>query len=806
MRRLSPLLLGLIVATTVLHTAVTHAGEPYRKPPADIVKMLTAPPLPSVSVDPTRRHMLLIEHRPMPMLSDLAQPMLRLAGRRINPNTNGPHRTSGITGIRVRPLDGGPEVAVPLPAGRGIGTPRWSPNGERFAFTVTDDGGVTLAVYDVATGVLTRIDGHLNATGRTVSWMPDSVRLLVRFVPAGRGATPERPAVPDGPIVQEAANRTSPVRTYQDLLTDPHDEALFDHYFTEQLALVQIIPGGGWKRRDVGAPAIYAAVDPSPTARYLLTSRVVRPYSYQVTMGSFPKLVEVRDLRTDEVTLIADQPLADRTPIGGVPTGPRRIRWQNVVDSQRLLWAEALDEGNPKNEVPHRDRIMNLDAPFDGEPRELHRTEHRVQGMTWIEHSSLCLVGEYDRDRRWTRTWLLSPGAPDPARLVWDRSIRDRYGDPGRPMMTTNRDGRRVAMLRGGWIWLTGSGASPEGDRPFLDRLSLETLETERLWQCSDGAYEQVVDVLERPGGRVLTRHEAPDAPPNYFAIDLDTGERSRLTDFADPQPELRSVRKEIVRYPRDDGVDLSATLYLPPGYDRERDGPLPLIVWAYPREFNDPYTAGQVRGSPHRFTRISGTSHLFLLLAGYAIMDRATMPVIGSDPETVNDTFIDQIVASARAAIDEAERRGVADPTRVGVGGHSYGAFMTANLLAHSDLFRAGIARSGAYNRTLTPFGFQAERRTFWEAPETYFELSPFMHAHEIDEPLLLIHGRRDNNSGTFPIQSERLFHAVKGNGGTVRLVMLPHESHGYRAEESIMHVLAEMIDWFERHVKSGT
>ncbi|MHC5114620.1 MAG: alpha/beta hydrolase family protein [Planctomycetota bacterium] len=369
-----------------------------------------------------------------------------------------------------------------------------------------------------------------------------------------------------------------------------------------------------------------------------------------------------------------------------------------------------------------------------------------------------------------------------------------------------NRDGRAVAMLRNGSIWLAGSGASPEGDRPFLDRMNLATLETQRLWQCSDGAYEQVVDVLERDGDRVLTRHETPSSPPNYYAVYVATGERERLTDFDDPQPKLRSVHKELVRYTRDDGVELSAKLYLPPGYDQERDGPLPLIVWAYPREFNDPYTASQVSGSPYKFTRISGSSHLFLLMEGYAIMDAATMPVVGSDPDTVNDTFIDQIVASAKAAIDEATRRGVADPTRVGVGGHSYGAFMTANLLAHCDLFRAGIARSGAYNRTLTPFGFQAERRTFWEAPEAYFALSPFMHADDINEPILLIHGERDNNSGTFPIQSNRLYHAVKGQGGTVRYVVLPYESHGYKAEESIMHVLAEMIDWMERHVKSGT
>lgn len=129
----------------------------------------------------------------------------------------------------------------------------------------------------------------------------------------------------------------------------------------------------------------------------------------------------------------------------------------------------------------------------------------------------------------------------------------------------------------------------------------------------------------------------------------------------------------------------------------------------------------------------------------------------------------------------------------------------MTANLLAHSDLFRAGIARSGAYNRTLTPFGFQSERRTFWEAPEMYAKVSPFWYADKIKEPILLIHGEADNNQGTFPIQSERMFAAIRGNGGTARLVMLPLEAHGYAAKESTEHTLFEMVQWFDKWVKNA-
>jgi len=446
---------------------------------------------------------------------------------------------------------------------------------------------------------------------------------------------------------------------------------------------------------------------------------------------------------------------------------------------------------------------MMLAAPFNGEPKEVARFEDRFRGLTWFEGSSHVIASEYDRDERWSRQWVIDIASPGEAVLFHEQNSQDRYADIGRPVTTTNAAGKGVidTEAEGDMIFLTGRGASPQGDRPFLDMMNLAAGQKNRIWQNSGESYETFVERIGN--GRFITRYETPTEPPNYFLNNAQTGDRTQLTHFEHPAPQLRDVTKRLVRYKRDDGVDLSATLYLPPDYQEGQR--LPLIVWAYPREFNDARTAGQVSGSPYRFTSIGGSSHLFLLLEGYAIMDSATMPVVGSDPETVNDSFIDQIVASAKADIDYAADVGVADPNRVGVGGHSYGAFMTANLLAHCDLFSAGIARSGAYNRTLTPFGFQSERRTFWEAPDVYFNLSPFMHADQIDEPILLIHGMRDNNSGTFPIQSERLYHAVKGHGGTVRYVQLPMESHGYRAEESVMHTLAEMIDWMNRHVKSG-
>ena len=803
--------------------AVPAVAEAYRRPSDDIVKILKAEPLPSVSLNPTRTHMLLLRRQAMPTIADLAQPMLRLAGDRINPNTNGPHGSANVIGLTVKDVKTGDERAVELPADVRLQGARWSADGRRFAFAVTYDDGSELWVGEAATAEARKITGrNLNTlVSGGFDWMPDGQSLLVYQVPADRGEPPVESNVPTGPIIQQSAGRTSPVRTYQDLLENPHDEALFDYYFTSQPILLSLQDG---PEKPIGPPAVYSGVSASPTGRYLMVSRIQRPYSYMVTMGSFPEVVEVLDLETMKSVEIARLPLRDQTPIGGVDNGPRGQQWQATPGTDRILWSEALDGGNPRNkDVPHRDRIMALAAPFAGEPAELWRTQHRFSGINWLEGGSQALVSEFDRDRRWARTWLMDLGGPVSApggadgekgpALVWDRSIQDRYGDPGRPVTTLNEAGRSVIDVETAgdqqFIYLEGPGASPEGDRPFLDRMNLATLESERLWQNEGESYESFVAFVGDTGpGRLtlLTRRETPVEPPNYFVTNLTAAAqlRKQITDFEHPAPQLRDVRKELVTYQRDDGVTLSATLYLPPGYQQGQR--LPLLVWAYPREFNDAAMASQVSGSPYRFTSIGGTSHLFLLLEGYAIMDGATMPVVGDDPLTVNDTFIQQVVDSAKAAIDFAAERGVADPDRVGVGGHSYGAFMTANLLAHSDLFDAGVARSGAYNRTLTPFGFQSEERSFWEAPEVYFKLSPFMYADKINEPLLLIHGEMDNNSGTFPVQSERLYHAVTGHGGTARLVLLPYESHGYRAEESVMHVLAEMIGWFDQHVKGAT
>ncbi|HZI19679.1 MAG TPA: prolyl oligopeptidase family serine peptidase [Pyrinomonadaceae bacterium] len=802
-----PLSAALALALLLSAAPAAPAQSTYQKPPRAVLEVLDAPAPPTAYVGPRRDYMLLMTGLRYPPISELAEPMLRLAGQRINPLTSGRHRAPAFVRLSLRRLSDGAETVIQPPPGARLSAPEWSPDGRAFALTNTTPAGIELWVGETSSPRLRRLKGVAVGAvyGDAFRWMPDGRTLLVQTVPR-RGPAPAEPGVPAGPNVQESSGKIAGAATYQDLLQTPHDEALFEYYATSQLALVDANSG---KATPFGAPAVFETASPSPDGNYLLVVRLVRPYSYLHPASFFPKEVEVwtRDGKTAHK--LASLPLADQIPIQGVRTGPRAYEWR-PTDPATLVWAEALDQGDPRRKVAHRDRLMALRAPFTAAPAEWHRTEHRLTNVSFSERAPSVFVTDYDRDRRWTRTVLLNFDAPAAApREVWSRSINDRYGNPGVPVTRPLPSGHLAVMQHGDSIYLAGAGASPEGDRPFLDRLSLQTLKAERLFHSAPDAYETVAALLDDGAGRIVTRRETPLSPPNYYKRTLssapagqDASALTALTSFPDATPQLRAIRKQLVRYKRADGVECSFTLYLPPGY---KEGTrLPTVLWAYPLEYNDPSTAGQVTGSTQRYTTLGGSSHLFLLLAGYAVLDDATMPVVG-DPEKMNDTYVEQIVSSAQAAIEKAVEMGVADRERVGVGGHSYGAFMTANLLAHSDFFRAGIARSGAYNRTLTPFGFQSERRTLWEAPETYIRLSPFMVANKINEPILLIHGEADNNSGTFPIQSERLYQAIRGTGGTVRLVTLPLESHGYAARESTEHVLYEMISWFDRHVKNA-
>jgi dipeptidyl aminopeptidase/acylaminoacyl peptidase len=785
-----------MAASCLAVVATAHAQEGYRLPPQDVADIVLRDPSPQVSLSPAGDTLLYLGLEAAPPISELGKPMERLAGLRLDAATNDNFNPRNIVSLALQDIESGEVREVALPANADIADQEWSPDGRYVAFSNTVEDGMSLWVLDTRTAKARKvIDEGLNLIFQQPRWLPDG-RLLVLTIPDDRGPRPAMPLTPTGPSIQDAAGgEEAQTRTYQDLLKDPYDEELFTWLATSQPIILR---PNGRGREEIGDPRIYTSVSPSPDGEYLLMEWIEKPFSYQVPYSRFPRVTAVFDMAGERVATIAEQPLADNLPVQGVVTGRREIAWHPTEDSL-LVWAEAQDEGDPRVETDIRETLYTLGAPFEGSPTKLTDLEDRYYGFTGLEGRDEILAYEYDRDTREVRRLLIDVDGDQPSRVVEFRNAQDAYADPGSFLTVPTAAGYNVVDLTGNAAFLSGDGATPEGSRPFLRRLDLETLETTELWRNAGENYETVVGLTDPDGSSFVTYYEDPTTPGNFRLHD--DGDVRFLTDFQDPHPELTGIKRELVTYDRGDGVNLTATLYLPPDY--EEGSKVPVVVWAYPYEYNDAATAGQVRESKYRFTRIGGYSHLFFLTQGYAVMDRAAMPVIGPDPETVNDTFIQQIVMAAQAAVDETVRRGFGDGERVGVGGHSYGAFMTAHLLAQSDIFRAGIARSGAYNRTLTPFGFQAERRTFWQTPETYYRLSPFMAADKINEPLLLIHGMKDNNSGTFPQQSERMFAAVRGTGGTARLVMLPHESHGYRGRESVLHTLAEMIDWFDKYVK---
>ena len=804
MRKLLVLVgVGCLSSTVMAQQPPASSG--YLLPPKAIVDVLDAPPPPTVELSASGAAMVVLERASMPSMAELAQPMLRIGGVRINPKTNGLHRAVRYRSLLIKSPADGTERKVALPPNPAIGWIGFSPDSSRFAFTHTRETGIELWVGDTATGAAKAITPAQlnNALGSTQSpsackWVAQGASLLCAFTGASRGAAPAEPVVPSGPNIQENRGVPAPVRTYQDLLTSAHDEALFEYYATSQLAVVDAVSGA---RVPLGRPGIFQTFAPSPDGNFVLIARVKRPFSWLVPYDDFPTAVEVWDRKGAVVKTIADLPVADTVPNGGVLPGPRSWRWQPNVPAT-LAWIEALDGGDPKATVPHRDKLMTLAAPFTASPSELAKTEWRAAPPAWTD-AGVMLITENDRATRMTKTWLIeAPGAQP--RTLWSRSQEDSYANAGQPMKRAMGSGVEAVRQVGDAVYLTGVGSTPDGDRPFLDKLNLKTLQKERLFQSADQSYETVVGLITTDAARVVTRRESRSDAPNVYTRDLKANERVALTSYADPAPPLKGAKAEMVTYTRRDGVQLRATIYTPPGWTPAQ-GKLPALLWAYPREFTDARTASQVTGSPFRFTTPGwSTLHLLFLLQGYAVIDDATMPIVGSG-ETANDTYIEQLVSSAQAAVDKAAAMGIVDAERVVVGGHSYGAFMTANLLAHSDIFRAGIARSGAYNRTLTPFGFQNEQRTFWEVPEVYMRMSPFANAHKVNEPILLMHGEADDNSGTFPVQSERFYVALKGHGATVRYVTLPHEAHGYQARESVLHTVAEMLNWADQWAKNA-
>ena len=811
--RLLPPLFLLLANPFIADAAGVKQADPndgaYKMPPPELQAIVDAPRGPNFKLGPQRKTALLIAMPGLPGISEVAQPELKLAGLRINPRTRAASQFE--FGVNLTLLDvasGKSRVVEGLPQHPHIADTSWSPDEQWVAFSHWTDSGVELWLLDVKKAHASRLMADkLNAvTSAGFEWNAGSERLFVRLLPLHQPALPSAPFVPTGPNTLETkGGKITQNRTYPDMLKSSADAAVLDWELQTQLGFVTT---KGELHR-VGPVMTLTKALPSPDGKLILTTQIRRPYSTLLPIDRFAQLIELWDKQGKKVKTVAERPMRERLPTGSdaVQTGPRDFGWRNDKPAT-LYWLEAQAGGDPEMHVKVHDLLMQQAAPFDSPAQRLMELGWRFSSVQWA-NDGLALVTESWWKTRDIRTWRLRPGVNDAKpELLFSRKTEDQYANQGNPVVEMNQFGLPALKLSPDdkAIYLAGVGASSEGERPFLDKFDLSSKQAVRLFHSQAPYYEQVVGILNDKGTSIITSRESSDERPNYYVRELGSTEAPRaLTNFPNPLPQLKGIKKQQIRYTRADGVELSASLYLPAGYDPKRDGPRPMLMWAYPREYKTADAAGQVTGSAYKYNRISYSSPMVMLARGYTVLDGPSMPIIGEGKREPNDTYLDQLKMDAEAAVDEVVRLGVADRNRIAIGGHSYGAFMTANLLAHTRLFRAGIARSGAYNRTLTPFGFQSEERNFWQAEKVYQDMSPFNFANQIKDPLLLIHGEQDNNTGTFPLQSERMYQALQGLGAVSRLVMLPNESHSYRARESILHMLWEQDRWLETYVKNA-
>ena len=790
----------------ILARIIAQENLNYQQPPNEILNLVDVKLPPRVLMDENKKYMVCIYRDAFKTIKELSEKEMRLAGLRINPKTNIGSRTNYYKDIKIANLRRKKTVLRKV---RGLPTePRlanfiWSPDQTSIAFTNTTFHGVELWVLNVSGGVVKKLtDANVNANlGDAVNWYQDGKSLLVKLVPGNREEiTDSENVIPIGPRISTNDGKKAQNRTYQDLLKNRIDE----HNF-EQLVLSEIYKVNLYGKKTLWQESdMYRNISFSPNGEFVMVTKIQKPFSYLVPYSRFPSKTIIYTKSGDTVRTLVEVPLIEDLPKGfmAVRKGKRNFSWRNDKPSS-VYYSIALDEGNPENKVSFRDEIFQLDAPFQGAPLSLIRTENRYYNILWC-NDSVAVANDYWWNNRNTKSYLFSPLNPsDEPQIISDRNNQDRYSDPGNYVENRNQYGRYVLALKNGKIFFLGDGFTEQGQFPFLDQLNINTLEKKRLYESE---YTDRMETLQRYDigkDELLVRIQSPTDYPNYYFRYLDKNKLDQITQFDNPFKGLQNVYKDVIKYKREDGLDLSATLYLPADYNQNIKEKLPMIMWAYPREFKDRSSASQTTQNPNKFTYPYWGSPIYWLTKGYAILDNVSFPILGIEDNEPNDDFRNQLVANAKAAIDAVDSMGFINKERVAIGGHSYGAFMVANLLSHSNLFAAGIARSGAYNRTLTPFGFQSEERNYWEAPEIYYQMSPFMHADKIKTPILLIHGEADNNSGTYPLQSERYFNALKGLGVTTRLVILPKESHGYRAKESILHLLWEQDQWLEKYIK---
>jgi dipeptidyl aminopeptidase/acylaminoacyl peptidase len=797
----------LIIAACIPFLTQTMAQEnlSYQKPSQEILELVDVPLAPSVRMDHDRSTMVLLFRDSYKSIEVLSQKELRLGGLRIDPATNIGSRITYYNNIKIKNLQTKDAELVPvkgLPVNPRLANLTWSPDEKKMAFTHTTSEGVEVWVLDIGSAIASKLtDARANANmGDVINWFEDSQSMLVKMVPSGRADLIDlEQAVPIGPTISTADGKKAQNRTYQDLLKNPNDEHNFELLATSEIHRVYL----DGRQKLWLESAMYEGLNFSPDGSYVRVNTIEKPFSYLVPYYRFPSTTTIYTAEGEKVQTVLEVPLIEDLPKGFMATrkGRRSMGWRSDKPAT-LYFVEALDEGDPQKKVEYRDEVFQLEAPFNGTPVSLLKTINRFSYIQW-GNDEVAVAHDRWWNTRNTKSYVFNPAdASQEPRKIFDRNYQDQYSNPGRFVTERNEMGSSVLTLKGKKAYLIGSGYSDEGQFPFLDQLDLATQKKARIYQSAYTDKLENLSDFDLKENRLLVRIESPKEYPNYYFRDLKKNKLEQITSFENPFKSIQDVHKEVITYLREDGLELSGTLYLPVGYDTAEKEKMPMILWAYPREYKDKSSAAQRTSNPNRFTSPSYGSAIYWVAKGYVVLDGAAFPIVGEGEDQPNDSFRSQLVANGLAAIDAVDALGYIDRDRVAVGGHSYGAFMVANLLSHSDLFAAGIARSGAYNRTLTPFGFQSEERSYWEAPEVYYAMSPFMHADKMKTPLLLIHGEADNNSGTYPLQSTRYFNALKGLGATVRLVMLPKESHGYRAKESILHMLWEQDQWLEKYL----
>jgi dipeptidyl aminopeptidase/acylaminoacyl peptidase len=796
----------LLLLLCVGYFASAQENLSYQKPPKEILELADYERAPSVNMDSKKEYMLLSYRSTYKTLDDLNQEEMRLGGLRINPVTNISSTVTYITNLKVRKVSEKNEVQVKgLPDNPRISNLGMSPDEKKLSFSNTTNTGVELWVLDIATAQATKLtEATVNANmGNPFSWFADNQTILVRMLVKNRPALiDQKKDLPTGPIVSTGDGSVSQNRTYQDLLKNPLDEQNFETLVTSELYKVTLDGKAElFKKADM-----YAGESISPDGNYVMITTIQKPFSYIVPLSRFPQKSVVYDKFGKVVKVVNEVPLTEVMPKGftSVRKGKRSMGWRNDKPST-LFFVEALDEGDQANKVDFRDEVFLWETPFTANPTSLAKTQQRFGGITW-GNDNIAILSDYWYDTRNAKTYIINPSNPSQApKVIWDRNYQDIYSDPGNFETKKNQYGKFVLTLDNDKAYLIGDGFTKEGQFPFIDEFNLSTLKTKRLYQSIyKDKKEDIMSVEDVKKGEALVMIQSKNEYPNYYYRNFKSkGKLTQLTHFKNPFASIENVHKEVIKYKRKDGVELSGTLYLPVGYDKTKKEKKPLLIWAYPAEYKDKNSAGQSDKNPNEFTFPYYGSFVYWVTRGYVVLDDASFPIIGEGTTEPNDTFIEQLVANAEAAIDAVDKLGYIDRTKVGVGGHSYGAFMTANLLTHSNLFACGIARSGAYNRTLTPFGFQSEQRNYWDVPEVYNTMSPFMNANKMKTPLLLTHGEADNNPGTFTLQTERYFQALKNLGAPVRMVILPKESHGYVAKDNILHLLWEQDQFLEKYLK---